>query len=124
MPALFWLATSTTTRMIRSFMDAYCSYRSVSELTPVDVENKGPTVTKKRNTKIWQLVSASYSSVQRRDTSKFMQGHVNIYQLTIVIGEGGGVGGGLTGKFVSFYTQFLPLFNFFSPAQDDLHLKT
>lgn len=120
MPALFWLATSTTTRMIRSFMDAYCSYRSVSELTPVDVENKGPTVTKKRNTKIWQLVSSSYSSVQRRDTSKFMQGHVNIYQLTIVIGEGGGVGGGLTGKFVSFYTQFLP----FSPAQDDLHLKT
>lgn len=107
MPALFWLATSTTTRMIRSFMDAYCSYRSVSELTPVDVENKGPTVIKKRNTKIWQLVSASYSSVQRRDTSKFMQGHVNIYQLTIVIGkEGGGwgVGGGLTGKFVSFYT--------------------
>lgn len=38
--------------------------------------------------------------------------------------EGGGGGGGLTGKFVSFYTQFLPLFNFFSPAQDDLHLKT
>ena len=34
--------------MIRSFMDAYCSYRSVSELTPVDVENKGPTVTKKK----------------------------------------------------------------------------